>query len=445
MTAGTLSRVLPRIALAVTFMTAAAGCPLFAQPEQGERAFVQSERKSFAVDVLTYPGDSAGSSRVDVYLEVPYHSLQFVNQGGFFRASYELSVEIRDTTGRLITEKVWSGRMEVDSIQEVRLKRPGEIVQKPIAMAPGRYNFHVKVRDLETDRETGSRLRVTVPDYAHGKWKVSDAMLLRSLESEGERKVIVPNIGAAISDVSDSFYVFFKLYNDLGADSGLVITSIGERGTAPARTDTQAVPLRPGENSLLPRISCPGLGVGEYTLSVRAVPAGGMPADSLQAMALAETERTFTVKWLAAPIEVTDIDAAIDQMQYIVEKEIIDELKELPAGERRDRWADYWKKKDPTPGTDRNELMEEYYSRVEYANKHFGHYTQGWKTDMGMVYIIFGSPSNIERHPFEIDSKPYEIWTYYELNRQFIFVDATGFGDYRLQTPIWDVYQTRPR
>jgi hypothetical protein len=59
---------------------------------------------------------------------------------------------------------------------------------------------------------------------------------------------------------------------------------------------------------------------------------------------------------------------------------------------------------------------------------------------MGMVYIIFGEPSNIERHPYEMDTKPYEIWAYYNINKQFVFVDNSGFGDYRLITPIWDTF-----
>jgi hypothetical protein len=88
--------------------------------------------------------------------------------------------------------------------------------------------------------------------------------------------------------------------------------------------------------------------------------------------------------------------------------------------------------------------MEEYYIRVQFANKNFAHYIEGWRTDMGMVYIIFGSPNNVDRHPFDIDSKPYEIWSYYDLNHQFTFVDQTGFGDYRLTTPIWEVWQ-RPK
>jgi hypothetical protein len=59
---------------------------------------------------------------------------------------------------------------------------------------------------------------------------------------------------------------------------------------------------------------------------------------------------------------------------------------------------------------------------------------------MGMIFILFGPPSNIERHPFEIDYKPYEIWYYYELNREFVFVDETGFGEYRLVSPIYDLH-----
>lgn len=433
----------PTLACLLLVMTTPAA--LVAQEGEGERTFLRSERRSFSVDVLTYQGDSAGLSRVDLYLELPYTSLQFVNQGGFFRASYELIVGVNDTAGRLLTEKVWSGRMEVDSIQEIRLRRPGEIVQKSIHLAPGRYVFAIRVRDIETNRQSTSRPSITVPDYGPGRWKVSDAMILKDLKVVEGRTEIVPNIGASISDVVDSFHVFLKLYNDLGVDSARLITQVVDRGGVTIRSDTAAEAIRGGQNDLLPAVRCTGLGVGEFTLSVRAIPLPPPAAGDGQAVDLAQTERTFGVRWLSAPIDVPDIDVAIDQMQYILEKEDLERMKSLPVEAKRDGWIDYWRKRDPSPGSERNELMEEYYSRVAYANRQFSHYTDGWKTDMGMVHIIFGAPSNIERHPFEINSKPYEIWTYYELNRQFIFVDATGFGDYRLQSPIWDVYQTRPR
>ena len=59
---------------------------------------------------------------------------------------------------------------------------------------------------------------------------------------------------------------------------------------------------------------------------------------------------------------------------------------------------------------------------------------------MGMIYILFGPPTSVDRHPFEVDSKPYEVWNYYQINKQFVFLDESGFGDYRLITPLSDVY-----
>ena len=40
------------------------------------------------------------------------------------------------------------------------------------------------------------------------------------------------------------------------------------------------------------------------------------------------------------------------------------------------------------------ELIKRYYNRVQEANSFFTSHMEGWKTDMGMIYIIFGSPNN---------------------------------------------------
>ncbi|WP_138430383.1 GWxTD domain-containing protein [Fodinibius saliphilus] len=39
-----------------------------------------------------------------------------------------------------------------------------------------------------------------------------------------------------------------------------------------------------------------------------------------------------------------------------------------------------------------------YYQRVEEANKQFSNFKEGWKTDPGMIYILFGSPWYTENH-----------------------------------------------
>ena len=52
------------------------------------------------------------------------------------------------------------------------------------------------------------------------------------------------------------------------------------------------------------------------------------------------------------------------------------------------------------------ELIKKYYGRVQEANKLFISYQEGWKTDRGMIYIVFGAPSKVTKY------KNGEVWTY---------------------------------
>ncbi len=40
-------------------------------------------------------------------------------------------------------------------------------------------------------------------------------------------------------------------------------------------------------------------------------------------------------------------------------------------------------------------VIREFYQRVTQANEHFLSYKEGWKTDRGMIYLIYGSPNSI--------------------------------------------------
>ncbi len=43
------------------------------------------------------------------------------------------------------------------------------------------------------------------------------------------------------------------------------------------------------------------------------------------------------------------------------------------------------------------ELIKIFYNRVTFANLYFASYTEGWKTDRGMIYIIFGPPKMVSK------------------------------------------------
>jgi GWxTD domain-containing protein len=54
------------------------------------------------------------------------------------------------------------------------------------------------------------------------------------------------------------------------------------------------------------------------------------------------------------------------------------------------------------------ELIRKYYQRIETANKLYTSYTDGWKTDRGMIYIVIGKPNQVFR------SFEQEVWIYGE-------------------------------
>ncbi|GAB4145707.1 MAG: hypothetical protein Fur0041_20260 [Bacteroidia bacterium] len=58
---------------------------------------------------------------------------------------------------------------------------------------------------------------------------------------------------------------------------------------------------------------------------------------------------------------------------------------------------DFWLKSAGSEERAR-ELIFNFYSRVEIANKQFTSSKEGWKTDRGMIYIIFGPPQNVYRN-----------------------------------------------
>jgi GWxTD domain-containing protein len=67
-----------------------------------------------------------------------------------------------------------------------------------------------------------------------------------------------------------------------------------------------------------------------------------------------------------------------------------------------------------TNDTDRaRKLMRSYFRRVELANQYFTSYKEGWKTDRGMIFIVFGLPDEVfkfhDREVWAYDNEDYKV------------------------------------
>ena len=132
---------------------------------------------------------------------------------------------------------------------------------------------------------------------------------------------------------------------------------------------------------------------------------------------------------------------------YIISKEERESFLQLGSDAARDQFIEhFWEIRSPTPGAPTNPYREEHYRRLEYANQYFGQFThtEGWRTDMGRVYITLGPPQQRDRRLGLQKVRPMEVWFYSNSSAALppffyvVFYQREVTDDFRLYSPYGD-------
>ena len=394
---------------------------------------------TFYADAIAYASDQPQKSRLDVYVQVPHDEIRFLKEGDQYIGRYEITLSIFAASKALAHEQTWIVDVPVSEFAQTTQNKLYSLTHRTLEIEPGNYQMTIQLRDQESRKSSQMKKSLLVTDFAKDSLSLSDIMLVNRLSTEGDKRTIVPNISGSISHLAEGFFVFFEAYTRPAFDSLQFEWKIFDSKKNEVASHVVSEATTGHKTQIFLKVDSTGLRMGTYYLSV--VGAGTIKTGSEPLVVKGSTSRTFNLRSTDLPVAILDLNKAIEQLNYIARESEMEYIQAATTEEeKRKRFLEFWAKRDPDPQTPRNELMEEYYGRVQYANVTFTHYLEGWRTDMGMVFIRFGSPDNVERHPFDADNRPYEIWYYYQLNRQFIFVDETGFGDYRLRYPTTDLW-----
>lgn len=423
-----------------------------------------------------------GNSYLEIYYSLNQEGLTFVSDSD---STLSGAAVVRINLWRgdsLWAADMWKMESTIRDTSEKAIRNMVDAVRYPVS--PGEYLLKLYARDLHNPANADSSLTdLSVKPIVPGEFSMSGLELATSIaRSEGQREgafykntlKVIPNPGNIYGDELPILYYYCEAYN---LPQGITGETYRTRCQI---TDADGEPvelIKPKERSKPVVPSSVEVG----TVNISRLPTGvyflNLAIMDEDDRAVGESSKKFYVynpevdrerSKLALEQEVAtsvfggmtepELDQEYEMLQYIVresEKSFWQKLKGVDA--KRSFLYSFWKLRDPNPETPVNEMREAYFQRVEYANKNFRSFSrEGWRTDRGRVYIIYGPPDDIDYFPSSEDILPYQIWYYNEVQGgvEFVFVDREGHKEYALvhsdalgetQNPDWKSWARRIR
>jgi len=343
--------------------------------------------------------------------------------------------------GSVVRQRTFRDSVTVHDFARTTSSQEYRITVQGFLLDPGYYELVVNITDLETRRTVVQKNHLRLRRFSDDALSISDLELARDIQPDQDAenpfvkngRFVEPNPSRAYGYLASTISLYYELYGLAepkggAGDSIIVKYTIRTPGGA-VRKVVQRRTRKPGTSCVhsvvLPIADLSG---GRYIVEVEA-------RDSAYPEYAVRSRKEFVLGWDLLTLGSYSTDELIDQLALVASEQEVASLRRLPESYRRAGILSFWKGRDPTPETDLNELMIEFYRRVAFANKKFKSVDRpGWRTDQGKIFIKFGPPDSIERYLSGAPNRPYEIWEYLNPRRKFVFIGGRGSGDYQLFT-----------
>ncbi len=404
----------------------------------------EPRRFRIAVDYASFQDfEDSASSYLEIYYSFNRKELEFLPQEEGLLATVLMQLAIVDVEGNEVETRLWNTLSKVNDAQEAKTVDYMILDRITAEIPPGIYRIDLKATDVNSLAEGESSVDAEVKQYTDSGLRLSDIQLAFNIVADttdgrfckaGQR--VLPNPSGVFTHEGGMLYFYAELYNLADPTVGhpeyeLSFSVLNTTGKKVKDFGKQAH-KKPGTSAVvISGINISTLSGGKYVLSVE--------AKDKQTGKKTNSAKSFIV--LREPTEeellADEIKEFKQDVNYIATSAELKMFNDLNFVGKKTFIEEFWRKRDPNPATPENEFKIEHYRRINAANLNYSRSQEdkdGWNTDMGRVYITYGEPSDIERHPSVQGNKPWERWNYHKLEGgvYFIFVDEDGYGLYRL-------------
>ena len=379
----------------------------------------------------------------------------FAAKDSVFTAGFSVHVSFTDINdSKNIIEKQWTMNIDDNITAGDTSKNVPIIFENSFAVKPGKYKMTVLVVDQNDTTKSGNYSEeLEIPDYGGKQLSLSQIELSTQVLKGGNNDDMFVKNGYTIFPNPTKFYgsnlprlTFYAEVYNLEFENGgsnntytadFILTD--ESGSVikeyPSKTFNKA-----GKTAVvIHSLNVISIQSGRYELILRVTDNANKKNVQMKKTFVIYREGESIYETQADDSFFKDLDAqgavrAGNILSIVGKNEDAKIYAQLELDGKKKFLDRFWKDRDPSPGTKSNELLMDYYKRYEDANAKFSTPNrEGWKTDMGRVYMIYGPPAQIEKHEFESDKKPYQLWYYFQLKDQpaqtiFVFADLTESG-----------------
>jgi len=429
--------------------------PVWTQPLPSER----EQQRFLYYEAINLPSVDSTKSRIDVHYRidadffVPVKSIDSGFPWDFVRHG-EILVELVDTEGVSAAREIKRAELGSETSETTLDSKQWHHGIASFNVPPGGYTVIFEVDDLESDRKYLERTRkIHAKPFSVSSFEAWGPIFLEWKDEQLPPRLIRPqNFGGNLR-FGQPAAIWFALLSAQASDIpirieySIALASSSDRASQVQFSDTIEQVLHFDGFVLDPATSEDGIRYrlvssefGRWKDVLIRVPAEKLPLRPfdlamtvVQGTSRNEIKKQFRTVWPEMPASLRDIDYAIDALRHIAREGELDSLKRGSHETRRDNLETFWSHRNPNRESAYNEVMTQYYRRVDFAVKNFGTLKEsdGSKTDRGKIYILHGPPTGIERS-LDPQAGYRETWSYANLNKQFIFVDQSKSGNYTL-------------
>lgn len=376
----------------------------------------------FDYEVVSFPGKTFQNVETHVYVWVRNTHLQYVTMDSVYSARYQINIGVSNQKGAsvLTEDKTYS---VTERNYAITIDPKAQRVHRfEFKLPPEEYLFQFRLLDLNSNRNRSQERKKTVRMFERNQLAVSDVLFV----SESDMGSIMPEsvIPSFRIPLQEKIFVYAELISPENTNALKVESTLRQKNGNEGFKFSQDIIPKKGVTKVFLQVNKESMVRGENQLYLKVT--------SEEQSKSVRKDLRFVAGTQA--FEGLPVDDMIGPLLYVTDGDDWKKLNNASNIERDSVFQAFWEKRDPNPGSPENELFDEFYRRVDLANRNFGYSRKdGWKTDRGRVFIVFGPPDRVERGtPSRYTQGDYEVWYYEELREKFVFFDEYGFGDFRL-------------